>query len=158
INAEKLSKGDLVPVAKRIVHNTTVSRLDLLERVRQEIGQTENDLWPAKSDSLRSVVSSSSSTLQDVLNKERRHLQNLEAWRENGIIPFRYLHLLSIPEQPSNIIIGRGGRAGGHVAWLPASLDFDEDLGFFLGFYVADGSAGENFVRLDVRGNETEIV
>src|SRR5439155_26086533 len=106
----------------------------------------------------RSVVSSSSSTLQDVLKKERRHLQNLEAWRENGIIPFRYLHLLSIPEQPSNIIIGRGGRAGGHVAWLPASLDFDEDLGFFLGFYVADGSAGENFIRLDVGGNETEIV
>jgi DNA polymerase-2 len=34
----------------------------------------------------------------------------------------------------------------------------DEDLGFFLGFYVADGSAGENFVRLDVGGNETEIV
>ncbi len=158
INAEDLSKGDLVPVAKQIVHNTTVSRLDLLERVRQEIGQTENDLWRAKSDSLRAVVSSSSSALQVVLKKERRHIQNLEAWRENGIIPFRYLHLLSLPEQPSDIIIGRGRRAGGHVAWLPASLDLDEDLGFFLGFYVADGSAGENFVRLDVGGNETEIV
>jgi DNA polymerase elongation subunit (family B) len=158
INAEKLSKGDFVPVAKRIVHNTTVSRLDLLERVSQEIGQTENDLWRAKSDSLRSVVSSSSNTLQVVLKKERRHIQNLEAWSENGIIPFRYLHLLSLPEQSSDIIIGRGRRAGGHVAWLPASLDLDEDLGFFLGFYVADGSAGENFVRLDVGGNETEIV
>src|SRR5437667_1986437 len=32
INAEKLSKGDIVPVAKGIVHNATVSRLDLLER------------------------------------------------------------------------------------------------------------------------------
>src|SRR3989454_4901591 len=158
INAEKLSKGDFVPVAKRIVHNATVSRLDLLERVRQEIGQTENDLWRAKSDSLRSVVNSSSNTLQIVLKKERRHIQNLETWRENGIIPFRYLHLLSLPEQSSDIIIGRGRRAGGHVAWLPASLDLDEDLGFFLGFYVADGSAGENFVRLDVGGNETEIV
>ncbi|TMI12386.1 hypothetical protein E6H35_09555 [Candidatus Bathyarchaeota archaeon] len=158
INAEKLSKGDLVPVAKRIVHNATVSRLDLLERVRQEIGQTENDLWRAKSDSLRSVVNSSSNTLQVVLKKERRHIQNLETWRENGIIPFRYIHLLSLPEQSSDIIIGRGRRAGGHVAWLPASLDLDEDLGFFLGFYVADGSAGENFVRLDVGGNETEIV
>src|SRR5947209_6249077 len=158
INAEKLSKGDFVPVAKRIVHNTAISRLDLLERVRQEIGQTENDLWRAKSDSLRSVVNSSSNTLQVVLKKERRHIQNLETWRENGIIPFRYIHLLSLPEQSSDIIIGRGRRAGGHVAWLPASLDLDEDLGFFLGFYVADGSAGENFVRLDVGGNETEIV
>jgi len=158
INAEKLSKGDFVPVAKGIVHNATVSRLDLLERVRQEIGQTENDLWRAKSDSLRSVVSSSSNTLQVVLKKERRHIQNLEAWRENGMIPFRYLHLLSLPEQSSDIIIGRGRRAGGHVAWLPAFLDLDEDLGFFLGFYVADGSAGENFVRLDVGGNEIEIV
>ena len=157
INAEQLSKGDLVPVAKRIVHNSTVSRLDLLERVRQEIGQTENDLWRAKGDSLRLVVSSSSSTLQVVLEKERRHIQNLEAWRENGIIPFRYLDLLSLPEQSSDIIIGRG-RRGGHVAWLPASLDLDEDLGFFLGFYVAAGSAGENFVRLDMGGNETDIV
>src|SRR5207245_2819101 len=83
INAENLSKGDLVPVAKRIVHNTTVSRLDLLERVRQESGQTESDLWRAKSESLRSVVNSSSNTLQVVLKKERRHIQNLETWREN---------------------------------------------------------------------------
>jgi len=158
INAEKLSKGDLVPVAKRIVHNTAVSRLDLLERVRQEIGQTESDLWRAKSDSLRSVVNSSSSTLQVVLKNEGRHIQNLEAWRESGIIPFRYLDLLFLPEQSSDTIIGRGRRAGGHVAWLPASLDLDEDLGFFLGFYVADGSAGENFIRLDVGGNESEIV
>src|SRR5467141_3182486 len=158
INAEKLSKGDLVPVAKRIVHNTAVSRLDLLERVRQEIGQTESDLWRAKGDSLRAVVNSSSNTLQVVLKNEGRHIQNLEAWRESGIIPFRYLDLLSLPEQSSDIIIGRGRRAGGHVAWLPASLDLDEDLGFFLGFYVADGSAGENFIRLDVGGNESEIV
>jgi DNA polymerase elongation subunit (family B) len=158
INAENLSKGDLVPVAKRIVHNTTISRLDLLERVRQEIGQTESDLWRAKGDSLRAVVNSSSNTLQVVLKNEGRHIQNLEAWRESGIIPFRYLDLLSLPEQSSDIIIGRGRRAGGHVAWLPASLDLDEDLGFFLGFYVADGSAGENFIRLDVGGNESEIV
>jgi DNA polymerase, archaea type len=158
INAENLSKGDLVPVAKRIVHNTTISRLDLLERVRQEIGLTESGLWRAKSDSLRAVVNSSSNTLQVVLKNEGRHVQNLEAWRESGIIPFRYLDLLSLPEQSSDITIGRGRRAGGHVAWLPASLDLDEDLGFFLGFYVADGSAGENFIRLDVGGNESEIV
>ena len=158
INAENLSKGDLVPVAKRIVHNTTVSRLDLLERVRQEIGQTESDLWRAKTESLRAVVNSSSSTLQVVLKNEGRHIQNLEAWRESGILPFRDIDLLSLPEQSSDIIIGRGRRAGGHVAWLPASLDLDEDLGFFLGFYVADGSAGENFIRLDVGGNESEIV
>jgi DNA polymerase elongation subunit (family B) len=63
INADKLSKGDLVPVAKRTVHNTTVSRLDILERVRQEMSQAESDLWRAKSDSLRTVVSSSSSIL-----------------------------------------------------------------------------------------------
>src|SRR5213594_283176 len=158
INAENLSKGDLVPVAKRIVHNTTVSRLDLLERVRHEIGQTESDLWRAESDSFRAVVKSSSSTLQVVLKNEGRHIQNLETWRESGIIPFRYLDLLSLPEQSSDTIIGCGRRAGGHVAWLPASLDLDEDLGFFLGFYVADGSAGENFIRLDVGGNESEIV
>jgi len=157
INAENLSKGDLVPVAKRIVHNTTVSRLDLLERVRHEIGQTESDLWRAESDSFRAVVKSSSSTLQVVLKNEGRHIQNLETWRESGIIPFRYLDLLSLPEQSSDTIIGCGRRAGGHVAWLPASLDLDEDLGFFLGFYVADGSAGENFIRLDVGGNESEI-
>src|SRR2546422_1917377 len=127
INAEKLSKGDFVPVAKRIVHNSTVSRLDLLERVRQKIGQTENDLWRAKEVNLQLVIGSSSSNLQVDLAKERRHIQNLEAWRENGIIPFRYLHLLSLPEQSSDIIIGRGRRTGGHVAWLPASLHLHED-------------------------------
>jgi DNA polymerase elongation subunit (family B) len=158
ISADKLSKGDLVPVAKQIVHNAAVSRLDLLERVRQEIAQAENDLWRAKSDSLRSVVNSSSNALQVILKKEQRHIQNLDAWRESGIVPFRYLHLLSLPEHSSDMIIGRGRREGGRVAWLPASLDLDEDLGFFLGFYVADGSAGKNFVRLDVGGNETEIV
>src|SRR6266699_321394 len=71
INEAELSKGDLVPVAKRIVYNTAVSKLDLPEQVRQEIDQTENDLWRAKSDSLRSVVNSSSSGLQVALKNER---------------------------------------------------------------------------------------
>src|SRR5467141_2104694 len=38
VKAADLSKGDLVPVAKRVVHNnTTISNLDLLRQVRQQI-------------------------------------------------------------------------------------------------------------------------
>src|SRR6267143_5969703 len=159
VKATDLSKGDLVPVAKRIVNNnTTISNLDLLRQVRQQIEGSENDLWRAKSTELRSLVNSSSNTLEVVLKREGRHVQNLSGWRESGVVPFRYLPLLSLPENSRELLIGRGRIGGGLVAWLPASLDLDEDLGFFLGFYVADGSAGENFIRLDVGGNESEIV
>ena len=89
VKAENLSKGDLVPVAKNIVHDSkAVSRLDLLERVRENIDRDENSLWRAKSDSLRSLVNSSSNTLEIVLKNERRHVQNLSAWRESCIVPF----------------------------------------------------------------------
>ncbi len=78
VNAADLSKGDLVPVAKRIVQNNTIiSNLDLLQQVGQQIDQTENDLWRAKSDSLRPAANSSSSTLEVVLKKERRQIENL---------------------------------------------------------------------------------
>ena len=157
IKAEKLSKGDLVPVAKRIAHNPVASRVDFFDRVSREIGQTEEDLWRAKSSSFQTVVNDSSSTLQLVLKNERRPVQNINSWRGKGIVPFRYLPLLHFSKQPFDLMIGRGRRGGGSVAWLPASLDLDEDLGFFLGFYVANGSAGENFIRLDIGGNEAEI-
>jgi len=159
VKAENLSQGDLVPVAKHVLpNNTNDSKLDLLERVRHTMGRDEDNLWRAKSDSLRSLVSSSSKALEIVLKKENRAVQNLSAWRESGIVPFHYLDLLSPPKEFSELQIGRGRVSGGHIAWLPASVDIDEDLGFFLGFYVADGSAGENFIRLDVGGNESEIV
>jgi DNA polymerase elongation subunit (family B) len=161
VKAESLSKGDLVPIAKHIAHNSTdktVKTLDLLECIRQKIEPVENDLWRARGDSLGSVVNSSSKALEILLKKEGRHVQNLRTWRNSGIVPFHYLQFLSLPRDPSRLLIGRGRIGGGHVAWLPSSLDVDEDLGFFLGFYVADGSAGENFIRLDVGGDEGEIV
>ena len=156
--AEDLSRGDLVPVAKRIVNDNVVSSINLLDNIREKMVLEENDLWRAKSESLRRLVDASSNGLGHALKKENRPIQNLGVWRESGIVPFGYLQLLSLSESNSELLIGRGRRGGGHVAWLPASLTIDEDLGFFLGFYVADGSAGENFIRLDVGGNETEII
>src|SRR3989454_985138 len=159
VKATDLSKGDLVPVAKRVVHNnTTISNLDLLQQVPQQIERSENDLWRAKSNELRSLVNSSSNTLEVVLKREGRHVQNLGRWCESGVVPFHYLPLLPLPDISRELLIGRGRIGGGHVAWLPASLDLDEDLGFFLGFYVADGVAGQRFIRLYVGGNETEII
>ena len=159
VKAADLSKGDLVPVAKHIVNNSaTISNLDLLQQVRQQIERSENDLWRAKSNELRSLVNSSSNTLEVVLKREGRHVQNLARWCESGVVPFHYLPLLSLPDISRELLIGRGRIGGGHVAWLPASLDLDEDLGFFLGFYVADGVAGKKFIRLYVGGNETEII
>src|SRR2546428_1831364 len=159
VKAADLSKGDLVPVAKHIVNNSaTISNLDLLQQVRRQIERPENDLWRAKSNELQSLVNSSSNTLEVVLKREGRHVQNLARWCESGVVPFHYLPLLSLPDNFPELLIGRGRIGGGHVAWLPASLDLDEDLGFFLGFYVADGVAGKNFIRLYVGGNETEII
>src|SRR5438128_282522 len=126
VKAADLSKGDLVPIAKRIVHNnTTISNIDLLQHVRQQIEESENDLWRAKSTELRSLVNSSSNTLEVVLKREGRQVQNLNGWRESGVVPFRYLSLLSLPENSPELLIGRGRREGGRVAWLPASLDLE---------------------------------
>ena len=156
--AENLKKGDLVPVAKNVVNrNEAISNLDLLERLQEKIVMDERDSWRVKSDSLREQVSSSAKDLETVLKNEGRHVQNVRSWLASGIVPFRYLDLLS-PHIDSKLQVGRGRVSGGRVAWLPASLDIDEELGFFLGFYVADGSAGENFIRLDVGGKEGEIV
>src|SRR3989441_711665 len=54
-----------------------------------------------------------------------RQVQNLNGWRESGVVPFRYLSLLSLPENSPELLIGRGRREGGRVAWLPASLDLE---------------------------------
>ena len=123
INADELSKGDLVPVAKRIVYNTAVSKLDLPEQVRQEIDQTENDLWRAKSDSLRSVVNSSSSGLQVALKNEREahsRIMNLlgsdigfvavkEIEQIESSSPFVYCFEISDDENFPTFFTGNGG-------------------------------------------------
>src|SRR5437867_1491387 len=81
VKAADLSKGDLVPVAKRVVHNnTTISNIDLLQHIGQQIEESENDLWRAKSNELRSLVNSSSNTLEVVLKREGRQVQNLTGW------------------------------------------------------------------------------
>jgi len=81
VKAADLSKGDLVPTAKRIVpNNTTISNIDLLQHIGQQIEESENDLWRAKSNELRSLVNSSSNTLEVVLKREGRQVQNLTGW------------------------------------------------------------------------------
>ncbi|TLX92531.1 MAG: hypothetical protein E6K96_10335, partial [Thaumarchaeota archaeon] len=85
--------------------------------------------------------------------------QSVNSWIKSGIIPFRFLPSLSVPlESHAGLRVGVGRRQGGRMAWLPAVLPVDEQLGFFLGMFVADGSATKTYVRIDIGLSEPDLL
>ena len=53
---------------------------------------------------------------------------------------------------------GRGKRSGGEIQIIPAHIEVDFDLGFFLGYFVGDGNAKRNMVRFAINSEDNDIV
>ena len=66
--------------------------------------------------------------------------------------------LQPIDTESTPVFAGRGRRGGGEILYLPAEVQIDADLAFFLGFYVGDGSGTGRMIRMYVGTDEPEIV
>ncbi|MDG6925284.1 MAG: hypothetical protein JRN09_01895 [Nitrososphaerota archaeon] len=150
--ADKLEVGKVIPVAKKIPSMTgTHDRIDLIEQLVKSISVEEQRLWRVSGEHLKEEMRSRRQTLLKAALSEGYSYQAVVAWIKSGIIPLRFLRLIeATPALHEGLRIGVGRRPGGRMAWLPVIIKIDEKLGFFLGLFVADGSATRACVRLDI--------
>jgi DNA polymerase elongation subunit (family B) len=158
--AEELEVGETIPAARKIPSATrAIGQIDLIERLGGLLGAEEQLLWRVSGASIREEILAKRRSLLKAATSEGYSYQAVASWTRSGIIPLRFLRLLDIAsESHRGLKIGVGRRLGGRIAWLPAMIKVDGRLGFFLGLYVADGSATNTYVRLDIASSEPELL
>jgi DNA polymerase elongation subunit (family B) len=158
--AEELVVGEVVPVARKIPSTTaTIDQIDLIDRLGGLLGAEEQLLWRVSGERLKEEIRERRQSLLKAAVSEGYSYQAVVSWIKSGIIPLKFLKLLQIPsESHQGLKIGSGRRLGGRIAWLPAVIEVDERLGFFLGLYVSDGSATDTYVRIDIALSEPELL
>jgi DNA polymerase elongation subunit (family B) len=160
VMAEDLVVGEAVPAALRLPSATHAdSPVDLIERLENSLGEEEQKLWRVSGGYLKERIRERRRDLLQSAVSEGYSYQAAASWAKTGIIPLKFLRLLGIdPRTHGAMRVGAGRRGGGRIAWLPAVIKVDENLGFFLGLYVADGSATRTYVRIDIASSEPELL
>ena len=158
--ADELRMGELIPIAKKIPPSVNeILELDLIQRLRGLLTRKEQHLWKVSGEQLREAIKAKQQILIKEAASEGYTYQAVISWIKSGIIPLKFFSLLDVAsEVHTSLKIGSGRRKGGRVAWLPAVLPVNEELGFFLGLYVADGSATRNYTRLDIGEIEPDLL
>ncbi|MFX1300656.1 MAG: DNA polymerase domain-containing protein, partial [Promethearchaeota archaeon] len=153
-----LKRGDFLPVMLSVPSNSKQHQLDFIEILCNHPSGKVLDTWRVHGSILREAIAEHRQKIASALSKGRHAVQNLTNWQREGYIPLRYFKLLNLSvEEHQRLQIGRGRRKGGLVQWIPATVPLDEDLAFLLGFFVGDGSATQNMIRLDVNAEDTAL-
>ena len=149
--AEELKVGEVVPSAKKTPPlGNRVRRIDLIERLASVLDPRAQQLWRVSGEQLKEAARAKWKVLAKAAAREGYSREGVRSWAESGIIPLRYFGLLEAGQGIRQALLIGSGSGDGKAAWLPAVLPLGEELGFFLGLYVAGGSAGRDFVRLEV--------
>jgi DNA polymerase elongation subunit (family B) len=158
--ASELQASEVIPVARRIQSLThTTERIDLIESLGALLATKDQLLWRVSGEYLTGEIRRHKQILIKAAISEGYSYQAVAAWIKSGIIPFRFLRLLNIDARIHQTLrTGVGRRLGGRISWLPAVIEVDEKLGFFLGLYVSDGSATKTYIRLDIASVEPELL
>lgn len=154
--SNQLRSGDFIPVSRTIPDPPeTVKEINLIQSLMDAIEQSEIDSWRIKGRCLKPAIWQKRKSFYSM----GVPYTNVHSWLRNGIIPLRYFKFLSLPqEQHRQLFIGRGRIKGGRITWIPSIIPVNRNLGFFLGLFIADGSATRNYLRFDIGRNEPELL
>jgi DNA polymerase elongation subunit (family B) len=156
--ADELREGDYLPLVTEIEHEgKNNSYLDLVEALEKNLPPEELPLWRAFGKDLPKAISHSYDSIRTSA-LEKYTEKSIWNWREYGYLPFQFLSHLKEDERYSSVqTIGRGRRGGGEIQRIPAKINIDFDLGFFLGYFVGDGNAKNNMVRFAINSEDKDI-
>jgi DNA polymerase elongation subunit (family B) len=153
-----LKPGDFLPVMLSVPSTSKQYQFDFIEILLKHLSGNALDTWRVHGTILRKAIPKHRKKIASALFQGGHAVQNLNHWQREGYIPLRYFKLLNLSvEEHQQLKIGRGRRKGGLVQWIPATVSLDEDLAFLLGFFVGDGSATQNMIRLDVNAEDIAL-
>ncbi|MBP9128430.1 MAG: hypothetical protein KBG07_06645, partial [Elusimicrobia bacterium] len=154
--ADQLRVGDWVPVLARLPSpENPPCHVDVFRILLERLPLNELPLWRVFGNSLGRVISDNGDAIEKNIKGDYSPL-SLRNWRSGNYLPFHLVSCLSKGSWAATHV-GRGKRSGGLVQKIPARLELNEGLGFFLGFYVGDGSVSGRMIRLDVGTAEKDI-
>ncbi|MBP9699644.1 MAG: hypothetical protein KBD85_06455, partial [Elusimicrobia bacterium] len=154
--ADQLRVGDWVPVLARLPSpENPPCHVDVFRILLERLPLNELPLWRVFGNSLGRVISDNGDAIEKNIKGDYSPL-SLRNWRSGNYLPFHLVSCLSKGFWAATHV-GRGKRSGGLVQKIPARLELNEGLGFFLGFYVGDGSVSGRMIRLDVGTAEKDI-
>jgi DNA polymerase elongation subunit (family B) len=153
---DQLRVGDLIPVSKTLPDPpTTIREIDLIHALLNRVEPSEIDGWRVKGDLLKTAVWQK----RKLFYRMGVPYTNVHSWCRSGIIPLRYFQHLPVPQkQHRQLLVGKGRIKGGKITWIPSIIPVDDNLGFFLGLFVVDGSATQSYLRFDIGQNEPELL
>ncbi|MFX0205656.1 MAG: DNA polymerase domain-containing protein [Candidatus Hodarchaeota archaeon] len=156
--ANEISNGDFLPVMLKMPEITSQTSVNALERLLDIALDEDLDIWRVWGSELTEYIQAKKSEIKHYM--ENHHSQGaIRTWLRGGFIPLRYFPLLEVPrERWKTLKIGCGRRGGGELGFLPADFKIDGDLGFFLGYFIGDGSARPTFLRLSVNSADTDLI
>lgn len=161
--AGTVQQGDLVPVAARIpLIPKRAEFIDLVDSLQEKLNDVERFRWKVCGNIVRQAITDNKHVVKRLSKGEGYCSTAVNYWEKNGMIPLPFFPALGIPSRihkELRIGIGRTGKkGGGRTSWLPAIIPINEELGFFLGLYVSDGSATNTYVRLDIGASEEDLL
>ncbi len=155
----QLKRGDFLPVMLSVPSSSKQKQFDFIEILLNQHSRNTLDTWRVHGPILRKAIIENRNTIMSALSQGSHTVQALNNWQREGYIPLRYFKLLHLSaEKHRQLQIGRGRRKGGLVKWIPATVSLDENLAFLLGFFVGDGSATRNMIRLDVNAEDVALL
>ena len=154
--ADELRKGDYVPVLSRIDLPLSTVRVDILAELMAKLPKEELMVWRVHGPTLKDAIAKNFTEICAAAGAEFT-LKSIWNWRAHDYIPLKYLPLLGLRGYPAGLSVGRGKRMGGFIRKIPASIEIDQDLGFFIGFFLGDGSYNGNMLRLDLGIREKDV-
>ena len=161
--AQDIKKGDLIPVAKRLPFiPKQMDSIDLMDWLQGNLDQTEQLRWKVSGHVLKEAIATNRKLLTDMAVKAGYTPNVVAYWKRFGVIPLGFFSILNIPPAShKDLLIGIGRKhrqAGGRTSWLPSLIPVNENLGFFLGLFVSDGSATNTYIRLDIATSQDDLL
>ena len=161
--AGKIRRGDLIPVAKRLPLEPTQSgSIDLIGWLQENLDDSEQLRWKVSGPTLTEAIAANRKLLTDMATEAGYTPNAVAYWKRTGSVPLGLFSALNVsPMGNKNLRVGIGRKnrnAGGRTSWLPSFIPVNEDLGFFLGLFVSDGSARNTSVRLDIATSQDDLL
>jgi len=156
--ADQLKKGDFLPTIVQLPYTSQQGApLNLIEELSRALPREEQAVWRIFGSSLKEIIAQRYGEFRALARGEYTD-KSIWNWREYGYLPLQLYSIVKpFVRSFCDIFVGRGKRDGGIIQQLPAILNVDGNLGFFLGFFAGDGSAMKTFLRLDIGENEPDV-
>jgi DNA polymerase elongation subunit (family B) len=157
---DELKLKDRIPLIPHLpLKANPVGSVNLAEVLLQKLPESELPMWRVRGGSLEDGIEEAYKQILKVARKDGYAYRTIWLWKKHGYLPLKFLRFLSLPQEDlDRLEIGRGRRGGGSIAYLPAKMPIDEDLGFLLGFFIGDGNGKANMVRFGIGLDDSEIV